>query len=321
MKYYLYISKTNDVYANQAVEKLLLEECPQDGMVVYLWANHHTIVIGRNQNAFAELRVKLFAGEEGSLARRISGGGAVYHDINNLNFTFIAPNNGIYNKESQFNIIVRAVNSLGIEARLSGRNDIETAGRKFSGNAFFNTETHSLHHGTILINTDISKLERYLTVDKSKIISKGVSSVSSRVVNLSRLNPKIDREAVISSIISALGEDGVVNIQMEKFSERIKVLAEEFKNPDWIMGKNAQYAMSKGARFDWGTVEVRYEVARNTVTAFSIFTDALEYELFAALPDKFTGVKIDNLNALAAGFDENDKNVIRDIVSLLTDSV
>ena len=181
-------SVSTDPWHNLALEELLFTS-GGEGTVLYLWQNRNTVVIGRNQNAWKECRADLLEREGGRLARRTSGGGAVFHDMGNLNFTFITPRGG-YDLERQLGVILGAVRSQGIDAGFTGRNDLVTAGGgKFSGNAFCFSRDRGLHHGTILVDVDMDKLSRYLVPSADKLRSKGVDSVRSRVANLRELNP------------------------------------------------------------------------------------------------------------------------------------
>ncbi|MEE1401958.1 MAG: lipoate--protein ligase, partial [Oscillospiraceae bacterium] len=139
-----------DPHRNLATEAYLTETVPEDTCILYLWQNRHTVVIGRNQNAWRECRTTLLEQEGGVLARRLSGGGAVYHDMGNLNFTFSLPT-ADYDLRRQQEVLVAACHRLGIPAECSGRNDILTGGRKFSGNSFYHHRGRSFHNGTLLI--------------------------------------------------------------------------------------------------------------------------------------------------------------------------
>ena len=163
-------------YRNLAVEEYLLLHCEDKECILYLWQNQNTVVIGRNQNAWKECRTTKLEEEGGHLARRLSGGGAVYHDLGNINFTFLISKEE-YDLDRQLQVIIGAMEILGLKAEKSGRNDILIDGKKFSGNAFYEQEKHCYHHGTIMVGVNMETLSRYLTVSKDKLKSKGVDSV------------------------------------------------------------------------------------------------------------------------------------------------
>ena len=182
-------------YKNLAVEEYLLLHCEPQECILYLWQNQNTVVIGRNQNAWKECKVESLEENGGHLARRLSGGGAVYHDLGNLNFTFLVSKEN-YSIDRQLEVIVKAVQKLGAKAEKSGRNDILIDGKKFSGNAFFDSKGYYYHHGTLLLNVDTASMSRFLNPSKAKLQSKGIDSVRSRVVNLSSLCPDITVDTI-----------------------------------------------------------------------------------------------------------------------------
>ena len=144
--------QTFDPYFNLAMEKWLCDHL--DGRrILYLWQNEHTVVIGKNQNPLKECRLAALKQDGGLLARRCSGGGAVYHDLGNLNFTMLVPNDQ-FDLHRQCSVLLQAVRQFGVDAQFSGRNDLTAQGRKFSGNAFYHGPHGSFHHGTLLVDTD-----------------------------------------------------------------------------------------------------------------------------------------------------------------------
>ena len=189
------ISNQYDPFLNRAVEHYLTNNQKGETVTMYLWKNERTVVIGYNQNPFAECNVKLLLDEGGHLMRRGTGGGAVYHDLGNINFSFVA-DKSLYDVRRQLSVIQDALLSYGLETEISGRNDLTCEGRKFSGNAFAKGQRNDLHHGTLLIKTDGEMMQRYLSVDKAKLMKHGVSSVRSRVVNLSELVPELTSENI-----------------------------------------------------------------------------------------------------------------------------
>ena len=202
MKLQFIVSNQTNPYWNIAVENYLVMRPNQDTITMYLWKNRRTVVIGQNQNPFTECNLEALETDGGYLMRRKTGGGAVYHDDGNINFSFIVPPE-FYDQARQFAVIQRAVADFGIVAELSGRNDILTEGRKFSGNAFSRGQYNYLHHGTILIRGNMVDLQRYLKPKPAKLQKHGVASVKSRVVNLSELNPAITSESIVPHLRKA----------------------------------------------------------------------------------------------------------------------
>ena len=242
-----------DPWWNLAVEEYLLNHVRKGQCILYLWQNQNTVVIGRNQNAWRECRTELLESEGGKLARRLSGGGAVYHDEGNLNFTFLMRRED-YNFERQLDVILSAVKSLGIHAEKSGRNDITADGRKFSGNAFYFTKSSAYHHGTILVSSDLGKLSRYLQVSKEKIAGKGVASVQSRVVNLTELNPSVTVDAAANSLVAAFsdiyGYQPVISEGSEDIdNEAVQKLRGKYASWEWRYGQTPRFDITMETRF------------------------------------------------------------------------
>ena len=235
----IFISESTDPYDNLAMEELLMEFCQAEdpknrSVILFLWQNDNTIVIGRNQNVWEECSVSDFLADGGRIARRKSGGGAVYHDTGNLNFSFIAPKD-LYDISRQLGVIAKAVGSFGISAEVSGRNDLvigegdaavrqspsagnalSFVGRKFSGNAFYDNGKRKLHHGTILIDTNPAKISKYLTPNHRKLAKRSIRSAASRVVCLKEICADITGEkmkaAVINAFMEEYGQAGVKRI-------------------------------------------------------------------------------------------------------------
>ena len=201
----LYRGQSFDPFFNLVVEEYLLQNTDEGCCTLYLWQNQNTVVIGRNQNAFKECRTTLLEDEGGKLARRLSGGGAVFHDLGNLNFTFLVPA-ADYDLDKQLKVIELACEKLGVKVERSGRNDILADGRKFSGNAFYKNGPRAYHHGTLMVDVDREKMGRYLNPSKAKLSSKGVDSVRSRVVNLKELASDTTIELLSQKLAEAFGQ-------------------------------------------------------------------------------------------------------------------
>lgn len=286
-------TQTFDPWWNLAVEEYLLNHVGKGECILYLWQNQNTVVIGRNQNAWRECRTELLESEGGKLARRLSGGGAVYHDDGNLNFTFLARRED-YNLERQLEVILSAVKSLGINAEKSGRNDIIADGRKFSGNAFYFAGTSAYHHGTILVSSDFGKLSRYLQVSKEKIISKGVASVRSRVVNLSELSPSVTVDAVADALIKAFagvyGCRPVISDGSEEIdTEAVNKLYGKYASWEWRYGQTPGFDITLETRFPWGGIEIGLNLKSGKVISSKVYSDAMDEAFIGKLPDVLAG--------------------------------
>lgn len=273
------ISNRFDPFLNLAVEDWLFQHCEKESVVCYLWRNERTVVIGQNQNPYAECNVDLLEGEGGHLMRRTTGGGAVYHDVENLNFTFVAPAS-MADTQRNFKVIADALATYGIKAEVSGRNDMTAEGRKFSGSAFHKNVTTALHHGTIMIKTDIEALRRYLTPNVSKLLKHGVKSVESRVVNLSEL-ADITVESLMPRIVEAFEKEYGQKSERVDFGslslvEEVNQRRAFYASNDWRFGRWRDFkATCKGA-FDWGMVEVSLLMDGSTVLDCQIASDALD---------------------------------------------
>ncbi len=284
-------------YRNQAIERALLGGCEKGEMILYLWQNDKTVFIGKNQNAFTECRLIELEAAGGYVARRFTGGGAVYHDKGNLNFTFIA-SRGDYSLENQFSILSDAMRSLGLGVTLSGRNDVLIDGKKFSGNAFYQSEKNCLHHGTILISSDRETIAKYLTVSRVKLLAKGVKSVQSRVANLSDFQAGLTADEVADALVKAfsarypaakrtfLEEEDLPKGEIER-------LTAHFSDEDYIRGDDVKYSFSVERRFSWGVAEIRLDLNGGVIERARIYSDALDTDALEEKERLLAGTRLD----------------------------
>lgn len=229
---YKYIcSENTSPYYNLALERSLFDFVDEDMVILYLWQNSDTIVIGKNQNAYAECKVDEFIGAGGTLARRPSGGGAVYHDLGNLNFSIICKES-IAKEHTYQRIVKEALRFFGIVSEFNGRNDLTVDDKKFSGNAFYVKDDVLCQHGTILINSDFKELSKYLTPDISKLERNHVKSVESRVVNLSEISDKITVASMKEAMIKATN---AVRLEEEPTESKVEEYKKIFENDEWIL--------------------------------------------------------------------------------------
>jgi lipoate-protein ligase A len=312
MNPFVYIANKNDPWINLAIESVLFDLLNDDEIYLYLWQNDNTIVIGRNQNAWRECRVEKFLKEGGNLSRRPSGGGAVYQDMGNLNFTFIAPKS-VYNVHRQLKVIVSAVNSLGINAKFSGRNDILAEGKKFSGNAFYSGRGKAMHHGTILIDTNFEKLSDYLQVSKAKMKSKGVRSVKSRVINLKTLKQDLTvdmmKEALIESFnreYEVVSENKPINGLYE--TEIFKNYYDRYSSKEWIFGKSPDFDVIHEKRFEWGEVEIGLTIKSGKIKQCKVYSDAMDADTIEDISSALNGLPFNSISIVneLQKFDSNE---------------
>ena len=289
---WIYRASGSDPFENLAREQVLLEQGPAEGLVLYLWQNENTVVIGRNQNAYKECRVSLLEEDGGKLARRLSGGGAVFHDKGNLNFTFLLPR-ADFDIPRQLEVICRACRAFGIPAEISGRNDLTAAGYKFSGNAFYKTGDRAYHHGTLMLSADIDRLGRYLSPPKAKLEAKGVSSVRSRVTNLRAFVPALTCDSMSRQLIRAAEKVYGFTAQELVFTpwqkEEIARLTAHYASREWRFGANVPATFSTQQTFPWGTVSLELQVERGVITHAGVFTDAMEWELSSLIRQALEG--------------------------------
>jgi len=292
----LYIYKTDctDPYRNIATEKFLFDNVAPGCCILYLWQNSNTVVIGRNQNAWAECRTTLLEQEGGHLARRLSGGGAVFHDLGNLNFTFIMCQED-YDLHRQLSVIEIACSFAGICVERSGRNDLLANGHKFSGNAFYHAQGRAYHHGTLLVNADMDKLGRYLTPPKAKLEAKGVASVRSRVINLQELSPELSCEQLSLLMKKAFGQVYGLAPQTLTLSpsqlSNIDTYAKELSGWQWLYGHNLPFTIECSERFSWGSIQLQLQVESGCITGVQVYSDAMQWQLADEITNALTGCK------------------------------
>lgn len=315
-------------YKNLALEEYLTFHVKDNECILYLWQNKHTVVIGRNQNCWRECKVKELENDGGYLVRRLSGGGAVYHDLGNLNFTF-AVRKSNYNVDIQLQVIIEAVRKLGINAEKTGRNDITVDGRKFSGNAFYKSGDFCYHHGTLLIDVDTEDMSKYLNVSKEKLQSKSVDSVRTRVINLKKICPTLTIDIMCEKLVESFGE--VYGLKPEKLNEfqiekeELEILKKKFESWQWKYGRKIEFQHEMSARFNWGDIQLQFQVKGGKVKSLNVFSDAMDEELILRIPEIFIGCVYEE-DELKDVLDKNfvgelEKVVARDIAMLIHDNM
>jgi len=281
MAIYCYRSNSGDGWENLARDRYFLENLGQDDIMLYFYVNEKAVIIGKNQNAWKECNLNRMDENGVQLVRRHTGGGAVYHDAGNLNFSFIMGEKN-YDQARQFQVVIRALERFGLRAELSGRNDILAEGRKFSGNAFAMHRGMCAHHGTLLIDADLSQLAQYLNVSEKKIRSKGIQSVRSRVCNLSELNEALTVERMEEALKAAFAEEyGAYSAYEfdENAAEKIGELYEIQRSWEWRLGNSPKFDYEIYERFSFGEMQILLSFQKAVVSDVEVYTDALDTQL------------------------------------------
>lgn len=292
MSNYIYSAPTGDGWLNLARDGYFLENNKKGDVILYFYVNKNAVIIGRNQNAWKECSIANMDADGVQLVRRHSGGGAVFHDNGNLNFSFITDEKH-YDLNRQMRVILNAVSKLGLKAELSGRNDITVDGKKFSGNAFSLAKGNRSHHGTILVNADLTKLSNYLCVSKEKMRSKGIDSVRARVCSICELSSGLTVEAmrrlVIESFIEEYGAaseyvfDGTALAEVEERRERLA-------SWEWRFGKTPQFDFETDKRFSFGDTQIYFNSRNGVIRETKVYSDCLDTELTTEIENALTGV-------------------------------
>ena len=274
-------NESKDTHFNLALEEYVFYNFDPNEEYVILWQNEPSVIIGRNQNTIEEINAKFIKEHNINVVRRMSGGGAVYHDLGNLNYTFIinSDKDVISNFKKFTEPIVSALAKLGVKAEFSGRNDITIDGKKFSGNAQHYANNRLLHHGTILFNSDLAVVQEALNVKIDKLKSKGVKSVRSRVTNVyPYLKEKITIEEFKDTLLKFILND-------ENYKEKEYVLTEEdlkavrtlmkekYSTWEWNYGESPAFEVEKSQRYSGGQLSLKYNVENGTIQELRIFGD------------------------------------------------
>lgn len=302
-----------DPRINLAIEEYLLKnmDVEKDPFLLF-YINEPSIIIGKNQNTAEEINTDYVDSNGIHVVRRLSGGGAVYHDHGNLNYSFITVDDGnsFRNFRKFTEPVVRALQSLGVNAELSGRNDLMAEGRKISGNAQFSTRGRMYSHGTLMFDTEVDAVVSALKVSKEKIESKGIKSIRSRVANISEflkepMTVEEFRSAILHSIFE--GEEKVRYYELtDKDWEGIRQISKErYGNWDWNYGKSPKFNVKHSHRFPVGGIDVRLQVENGTVQEASIFGDFFGVGDVSEIENAITGVKYERaaLDEAISGFD------------------
>jgi lipoate---protein ligase len=301
-----------DPRINLAIEEYALKHLNIDETYLLFYINRPSIIIGRNQNTIEEINYD-YVDEKGiTVVRRLSGGGAVYHDLGNLNFSFITKDDGNsfhnFNKFTQ--PVVETLEKLGIHAELSGRNDILAEGKKISGNAMFSTKGRMFSHGTLLFQSEMDHIVSALKVKKDKIESKGIKSIRSRVGNIADflkepMSVEEFRSFLLQNIFKDSGEVTEYVLTEADWEEIHKISEERYQNWEWNYGKSPKFNLQNSHRFAVGSVDIRLEVNRGIIENCKIYGDFFGVGEVADIEQKLTGIRYEK-EAISSILDEID---------------
>lgn len=303
MKYI--INHSNETAHNIALEEYAFKHLLDEDQIFLLWINKPSIIVGRHQNTIEEIN-RDYVREHGiEVVRRISGGGTVYHDLNNLNYTIISKENEdkTFDFKSFSTPVIKTLEKLGVKAEFTGRNDLEIDGKKFCGNAQAYINGRIMHHGCLLFDVDLSVLAKALKVSKDKFESKGVKSVRARVTNIiDELPEKISVEDFRDLLLDYMKQeypDMTEYVLTEEDLAAIQELKEhKFATWDWNYGKSPDYNVRRATKFTSGKVEIFANVVESKIQDIKIYGDFFGIEDVAAVEDALCGVRYEREDVL-----------------------
>lgn len=305
MKYI--VNTSNDPAYNVALEAYAFQKLTDIDEIFILWINEPAIIIGRHQNTIQEIN-KEFIDKNGiHVVRRLSGGGAVYHDLNNLNYTIISNNTqeGAFDFQTFSKPVIDTLAKLGVKADFTGRNDLEINGQKFAGNAQAYYKGRMMHHGCLLFDVDMSVLGQALKVSKDKIESKGIKSVRARVTNIvDHLSDKITVQEFSDAILAQMKEEypemDEYVLSDAELSEIQAMRDNQFATWDWTYGKAPEYTIERGVRYPAGKITTYANVENSTIKSVKIFGDFFGVKPVDDIEKMLEGVRYDYKDVLAA---------------------
>lgn len=289
----VFLSDSLNPHLNLATEEWIFHNLDPSQQVLFLWRNEETVVIGRNQNPWSECNLAKMKADKVHLARRTTGGGAVFHDLGNTNFTFLSPREA-YKRENNVQVIFQALKQFGIEGEASGRNDLlipfPDGPRKFSGSAYREKKDRAFHHGTLLLHADLTRLGQYLTPNPKKLQAKGKESVRARVANLTEVVDNLEHSKIMDSMIWSFekfydAKAEIISLDLESLP-KIPELKEQYNSLsswDWLYGNTLEFNQKMDDYLSLGFFDFHFKVEEARISDLQIFTDCLYPQLIEDL--------------------------------------
>jgi lipoate---protein ligase len=298
-----------DARINLALEEYVFRHKPVDDDVLLFYVNAPAIIVGRNQNTIEEINPEVVASRGIHVVRRVSGGGAVYHDLGNLNFSFMTPHvSGRFNRYETFTKpVIDTLKDLGVPAELGGRNDILAGGRKISGNAQFARPDRMFSHGTLLFDSNLDEVTAALNPKPGKVESKGVKSIRSRVANISEfiehpITVTELRERILERIFSTRDRAHIpaLEITSDDWAAVYKLVKSKYGAWSWNYGENPPSNVQRSRRFPAGEIDARIDVQEGRIAGIRFFGDYMGRDDVGVLETLLVGVRYDRDSVSAA---------------------
>ncbi|HEY4600095.1 MAG TPA: lipoate--protein ligase [Cerasibacillus sp.] len=303
-----------DPTVNLAFEEYILQNFGEDDTYLLFYINEPSIIVGRNQNTIEEINTDYVEKNNIKVVRRLSGGGAVYHDLGNINFSFITKDDGdsFHNFEKFTKPVVEALNQLGVPAALKGRNDLVVKERKISGNAMFATKGRMFSHGTLMLNSEIEHVVAALNVSQAKIESKGIKSIRSRVANIAEfmdedISMEDFKEMLLKHIFNVDDVKDVPRYELtdEDWKNIYEISEKRYRNWDWTYGKSPAFNFKRSHKFPSGLVDVRLDVKKGIIENCKIYGDFFGLGEIKVVEDQLKGVRHEK-QAITEALDDLD---------------
>ncbi|MEW4368680.1 lipoate--protein ligase [Paenibacillus kandeliae] len=298
----------NDPTINLAIEEFVLKHLPMDDSYLLFYINEPSIIIGKHQNTIEEINSEYVKANHIHVVRRLSGGGAVYHDHGNLNFSFLTKDDGqsFHNFRKFTQPVVEALQQLGVDAELSGRNDLQIGERKISGNAQFSTRGRMFSHGTLMVDSELDNVQSALKVNPEKFKSKSTKSVRSRVANISEfLKEPLSMQEFRAEILRHIfgvepSEVPQYVLTEEDWSKIHEISAERYRNWDWNYGQSPASNIKHTRKFPVGIIDIRMDLKDGLIEEIKIYGDFFGIGDVADIENRLRGKRYEEISVREA---------------------